>query len=248
MCFSCTSLEKKIKNASWLQAFLVTLRWKNKRTTVTKTKTRGNMKKLLVFVVMALACLNAGAQEMVQLPAPQWEQKVSEFSLVDALKQRQSVREYATTELTDQELSNVLWAACGINRPDSKRITAPSAMNVQDVIVYVCRADGAWRYQPDGNTLVRVSSLDLRKAVAGRQEFAAKAPVCLVLVSDVSRLRGNREFGAMDAGYVSQNIYLICTAMGLKTVARASMEKDALVRELGLTDNQVPMLNHPIGK
>ena len=206
------------------------------------------MKKLFVVAIVALVSMSALAQEKIQLPVPQWDQNVSEFSLVDALKQRQSVREYATTELTDQELSNVLWAACGINRPDSKRITAPSAMNAQDVIVFVCRADGAWRYSPEGNTLTRVSTLDLRKAVAGRQEFSAKAPVSLVLVSDIGRVRGHREFGAMDAGYVSENIYLICTAMGLKTVARASMEKDALVRELGLTDDQVPMLNHPVGK
>ena len=150
--------------------------------------------------------------------------------------------------MTDQELSNILWGACGINRPESKRLTAPSAVNAQDIIVYVCRADGAWRYDAQQNTLTRITELDLRKAVAGRQPFAANAPVCLLLVSDLSKLRGNREYGAMDAGYVSENIYLICTAMGLKTVARAMMERDALVRELGLNDSQVPMLNHPIGR
>ena len=206
------------------------------------------MKKLFVIAIVTLFSLGVVAQEKIQLPAPQWDKGISKFSLVDALTQRQSVREYATTALTDQELSNVLWAACGINRPETKKITAPSAINAQDIMVFVCREDGAWRYEPDGQSLVKVSSLDLRKAVAGRQEFAAAAPVCLVLVSDVSRVHDRREFGAMDAGYVSENIYLICTAMGLKTVARASMERDALVRELGLSDSQIPMLNHPIGK
>ena len=205
------------------------------------------MKKIFILAILVFITTSAMAQQ-IQLPAPQWDKKASKFTLVDALQQRQSVREYAATELSDQELSNILWAACGINRPESKRITAPSAVNAQDIIVFVCRTDGAWRYDALQNTLTRVTSLDLRKAVAGRQEFAAAAPVCLLLVSDLSRLRGNREYGAMDAGYVSENIYLACTAMGLKTVARAMMERDALIRELNLSEQQIPMLNHPIGK
>jgi len=207
------------------------------------------MKKTMI--ALALVTLMSGsalAQDKMELPAPQFDEKSKQVTLVETLSKRQSERSFATTDLTLQELSNILWAACGINRPESKRLTAPSAVNAQDILVYVCRADGTWLYDAVQNTLTRVSTLDLRKAVAGRQEFAATAPVCLLLVSDISRLRGNREYGAMDAGYVSENIYLICTAMGLKTVARAMMEKDALVRELGLTDSQIPMLNHPIGK
>lgn len=206
------------------------------------------MKKISILAVAVLACIGAMAQDKIQLPTHQFDAKTARVSLIDVLRQRQSEREYSQDDLTLQELSNVLWAACGINRPESKRITAPSAVNAQDIMVFVCRADGAWRYDAELNILTRVSSLDLRRAVAGRQEFAAAAPVSLVLVSDVSRVHNRREFGAMDAGYVSENIYLVCTAMGLKTVARATMEHDALVRELGLTDSQVPMLNHPIGK
>lgn len=205
------------------------------------------MKKLLTLALMMMLSTSMMAQNVQQLPAPKFDKK-SNMSLIDVLQKRESVREYAADPLTDQELSNILWGACGINRPESKRLTAPSAVNAQDIIVYVCRADGAWRYDAQQNTLTRITELDLRKAVAGRQPFAANAPVCLLLVSDLSKLRGNREYGAMDAGYVSENIYLICTAMGLKTVARAMMERDALVRELGLNDSQVPMLNHPIGR
>lgn len=206
------------------------------------------MRKLLTLALMMMLSTSMMAQSVQQLPAPKFDKKSSSMSLVDVLQKRESVREYAADPLTDQELSNILWGACGINRPESKRLTAPSAVNAQDIIVYVCRADGAWRYDAQQNTLTRITELDLRKAVAGRQPFAANAPVCLLLVSDLSKLRGNREYGAMDAGYVSENIYLICTAMGLKTVARAMMERDALVRELGLNDSQVPMLNHPIGR
>ena len=206
------------------------------------------MKKLLTLALMMMLSTSMMAQNVQQLPAPKFDKKTSNMSLVEVLQKRESVREYAADPLTDQELSNILWGACGINRPESKRLTAPSAVNAQDIVVYVCRADGAWRYDAQQNTLTRITELDLRKAIGGRQPFAANAPVCLLLVSDLSKLRGNREYGAMDAGYVSENIYLICTAMGLKTVARAMMERDALVRELGLNDSQVPMLNHPIGR
>ena len=206
------------------------------------------MKKLLTLALMMMLSTSMMAQNVQQLPAPKFDKKTSNVSLVEVLQKRESVREYAADPLTDQELSNILWGACGINRPESKRLTAPSAVNAQDIVVYVCRADGAWRYDAQQNTLTRITELDLRKAIGGRQPFAANAPVCLLLVSDLSKLRGNREYGAMDAGYVSENIYLICTAMGLKTVARAMMERDALVRELGLNDSQVPMLNHPIGR
>ena len=205
------------------------------------------MRKLLTLALMMMLSTSMMAQSVQQLPAPKFDKK-SNMSLIDVLQKRESVREYAADPLTDQELSNILWGACGINRPESKRLTAPSAVNAQDIIVYVCRADGAWRYDAQQNTLTRITELDLRKAVAGRQPFAANAPVCLLLVSDLSKLRGNREYGAMDAGYVSENIFLICTALGLKTVARAMMERDALVRELGLNDSQVPMLKHPIGR
>ena len=206
------------------------------------------MRKLFILAIMTLLSMSTMAQNVQQLPIPKFDKKSNSVSLVETLQRRESVREYSAEAITDQELSNILWAACGINRPDSKRLTSPTAMNAQDIIVYVCRADGAWRYDALQNSLTRITELDLRKAIGGRQEFAVNAPVCLLLVSDISKLRGNREFGAMDAGYVSENIYLVCAAMGMKTVARAMMERDALVRELGLNDSQIPMLNHPIGK
>lgn len=206
------------------------------------------MRKLFILAIMTMLSMSTMAQNVQQLPTPKFDKKSNGVSLVETLQRRESVREYSAEAITDQELSNILWAACGINRPDSKRLTSPTAMNAQDIIVYVCRADGAWRYDALQNSLTRITELDLRKAIGGRQEFAVNAPVCLLLVSDISKLRGNREFGAMDAGYVSENIYLVCAAMGMKTVARAMMERDALVRELGLNDSQIPMLNHPIGK
>lgn len=196
-------------------------------------------------LMMMASC--ATAQD-IQLPAPDMNVKTT---LMEALQKRASQREYSDREVSDATLSQVLWAACGINRPESKKITAPSAINAQDILVYVARKDGAYLYQPLSNTLKKVCDEDLRQAVAARQSFAATAPVSLILVTDLSKF-GNRGTGAMqmadmDAGYVSENICLICAALGLNTVPRMGMDKEALSKALGLTEQQIPLLNSPIG-
>jgi nitroreductase len=208
------------------------------------------MKRFYAIAIALMIGAGAFAQDVIRLPQPKWDDNNGgKATLVEVLKNRRSEREYSKEALSDQVLSNVLWAACGINRPAEKKITAPSAINAQDVIVFVCRSDGAFRYDALNNTLIKVSSKDLRKDVAANQAFSAVAPVSLVLVSDLNKFRSPRaELGAMDAGYVSENICLICTAMGLKTVPRATMNKEVLSKELGLIDNQILELNHPIGK
>jgi nitroreductase len=208
------------------------------------------MKRFYAIAIALMIGAGAFAQDVIRLPQPKWDDNNGgKATLVEVLKNRRSEREYSKEALSNQVLSNVLWAACGINRPAEKKITAPSAINAQDVIVFVCRSDGAFRYDALNNTLIKVSSKDLRKDVAANQAFSAVAPVSLVLVSDLNKFRSPRaELGAMDAGYVSENICLICTAMGLKTVPRATMNKEVLAKELGLIDNQILELNHPIGK
>ena len=161
------------------------------------------------------------------------------------------MRDFSDKAVSDADLSELLWAACGINRPDTKKITAPSAINAQDILVYVCTKDGAWLYVPDGNSLQKVSDKDLRSAVAGRQEAVAVAPVSLVLVSDRTkfgdRAKGADMMGAIDSGYVSQNICLACTALGLATVPRMTMDKETLAKELHLDENKTLLINHPVG-
>lgn len=184
----------------------------------------------------------------VKLPEP--DKNVS-MTLYQALQQRKSVREYSTKDIDDMKLSQLLWAAVGINRPDG-HLTAPTAINAQDITVYVCRKDGAYLYVAKDNTLQKVSDKDLRKSVASAQAFAAEAPISLVIVTDNAKFRGGSTngptiSGAIDAGYVSQNIDLACEALGLCTVPRATMDKEALKKELKLTDSQNPILNHPIG-
>ena len=210
-----------------------------------------NFKKTSIFTAMsfvAVAVVAAGQSDTRSLPAPT---KSAKMTLMESLQQRHSVRDFSDKAVSDADLSELLWAACGINRPDTKKITAPSAINAQDILVYVCTKDGAWLYVPDGNSLQKVSDKDLRTAVAGRQEAVAVAPVSLVLVSDRTkfgdRAKGAEVMGAIDAGYVSQNICLACTALGLATVPRMTMDKDTLAKELHLDENKTLLVNHPVG-
>ena len=204
------------------------------------------MKKMILFVLALTWMGSMQAQEVISLPQPEVN-KLS-MSLGDALGQRRSERQYSDKEISMQTLSTLLWAACGVSEPKTGKITAPSAINMQDVKVYVCTKDGACLYNAKANTLTKVSDKNLLDAIAGRQAFAKSVPVSLVLVSTKDNDRApNDKFGAMDAGYVSQNIYLACTALGLKTVARATMDFDVLKRELNLADTSYLELNHPIG-
>lgn len=197
-------------------------------------------------LMLAAVAVNMNAQEVKQLPQPDMQLSVT---LTEALQKRRSDREYnADRDITDQQLSQILWAACGVNRPDKKLLTIPTAINAQDIQVYVCRKDGVALYQPYDNTLKKVSSEDIRPLLAERQQNMKSAPVFLLIVSDQEKFRHNAEvYGAMDAGYASQDICLMCAALGLKTVPRAMMNKEAVAKALGLGDKQILELNHPIG-
>jgi SagB-type dehydrogenase family enzyme len=205
------------------------------------------MRKLALSLALVGMTLIASAQD-IKLPKPLMENKVT---LMEALQNRHSSREYSEKQITDSELSTVLWAACGINRPESGKLTVPSAINAQDIQVYVIRQDGAYLYQPKENMLKKVSSRDLRALVAGRQAFAATAPVSLVLVSDHTKFGKARNayerLGVIDAGYVSQNICLACSALGLNTVPRMTMDTEGLRKELGLDSNYDIIINSQIG-
>lgn len=204
------------------------------------------MKKLMFSLMLAAVAVNMNAQEVKQLPQPDMQLSVT---LTEALQKRRSDREYnADRDITDQQLSQILWAACGVNRPDKKLLTIPTAVNAQDIQVYVCRKDGVALYQPYDNTLKKVSGEDIRPLLAERQQNMKSAPVFLLIVSDQEKFRHNAEvYGAMDAGYASQDICLMCAALGLKTVPRAMMNKEAVAKALGLGDKQILELNHPIG-
>lgn len=199
-------------------------------------------------LLAALSSASCMAENDLRLPQPDMN---AGTTLMQALKNRHSAREFSDREISDGVLSTVLWAACGINRPETGGITAPSAINAQDILVYVVRSDGAYLYEPGEQALKKVSGKDLRRQVAGRQEFAAAAPVSLVLVSNHGKFgshsQGASRMGLIDAGYVSQNICLICSALGLNTVPRMTMDTESLRKELKLDENYDFVLNSQIG-
>lgn len=196
-----------------------------------------------------MAATEIPADSIIKLMKPN---KSLDVSLMQALTDRASQRKFADKQLSLEDLSSLLWAANGVNRGDGRR-TAPSAVNAQDIDIYVCMASGAYIYDAKQNQLARVTTEDLRPAVCGRQPM--EAPAFLVMVADLSRypdgLASQRSivesFAAMDAGYVSQNICLYCAAAKLATVPRASMDKEALTKSLKLKDTQIPLLNNPVG-
>ena len=205
-----------------------------------------NMKKILLFVFALTLCMGCKAQETVQLPQPEIG-KLS-MPLGKILQERRSVREYQQDKLVNlQTLSTILWAACGVSDPASGKITAPSAMNMQDVKVYVCNKMGVALFNAKDNTLTQVLNEDIMQDLAGGQNFVLDAPVTLLLVSDQGNRRRNDQFAAMDVGYVSENIYLACQALGLSTVARAMMNKEAIRTKLNLPEGVIIALNHPLG-
>ncbi|MDZ7263351.1 MAG: SagB/ThcOx family dehydrogenase [candidate division KSB1 bacterium] len=207
--------------------------------------------------------------------------------LMGALSVRASAREWSDQELSLQDLSDLLWAANGINRPDEKKRTAPSALNAQDIDLYVFMKNGVYLYNAQNHELDMIASGDYRSQimmvrpplppgppgtpppVPPATSAAAKSdslkrvtapqpaqlpnpPIQIILVSDADRFRFGSpelryEWGAMDAGIVSQNISLFCAATGLKTRPKASMDKEKIRVLLKLKDSQHIFLNHPVG-
>lgn len=208
------------------------------------------MRKIQLLLVCLLFSVAAfAADKVIKLPKPNLKRA---GTVMKALSERHSTREYASKALSMADLSDLLWAANGINRNDSGKRTAPSALNKQDVDVYVVMPEGSYLYDAKNHQLNLVAEGDHRGAVAGGQAFVKSAPLSLVLISDISRFGDvknvrNQLMGAMDAGIVSQNISLFCSSASLATVPRASMDFDQLKKVLKLKDSQMPMMNHPVG-
>lgn len=208
------------------------------------------MKKVqLLFMCLLLSVTLYAADKVIRLPKPDMNRG---GTVMKALADRHSTREFAAKALSMADLSDLLWAANGVNRPESGKRTAPSAMNKQDVDVYVVLPQGTYLYDAKAHQLNLVSEGDHRDAVAGGQAFVKTAPVSLVLVSDVARMGDMKDSHALlmcavDAGIVSQNISVFCSAANLATVPRASMDEAKLRTVLKLKDSQKPLMNHPVG-
>lgn len=186
--------------------------------------------------------------QTIALPPPRTGQAIT---LMQALKQRRSTREFAQKPLSRATLSTLLWAACGINRPDGGGRTAPSAHNWQEISVYAALADGLFRYDAAEHSLRPVAAGDLR-ALTGIQDFAGHAPLDLVYVADFSRMSeagaDERVFlAAVDTGVIAQNVYLYCAAAGLATVVRGLVDRKALAAAMNLGLHERIMLAQTVG-
>jgi len=184
----------------------------------------------------------------VKLPPPQTD---GGKPLMQALKQRHTSREFKSKQLPQQILSNLLWAAFGVNRPGSGGRTAPSAHDAQDIDVYVVTAQGTYRYEARAHSLIGVRTGDLR-ALTGIQDFVKDAPVNLVYVADFSRFPRDSDadkifYSAADAGHISENVYLYGASENLAVMVRAYIDKPALAKALGFNAQQRIVLAQSIG-
>lgn len=190
--------------------------------------------------------VGSGDLKAIELPEPETQ---GGMPLMEALKQRQSQRSYSSEPLSMQRLSNLLWAANGINRPESGKTTAPSAQNRQIIDIYVAKADGLYLYNAKENSLEPVSGQDIR-AVTGRQSFVKEAPVNLVYVANLSKTRTPDKpdpYAGAEVGFISQNVYLFCASENLATVVRGSIDRSALSKAMGLKDTQQIILAQTVG-
>jgi len=203
-----------------------------------------------IFALAVFLCaFSIQAQELkiIKLNAPD---KTRGSAIMKALNDRQSVREYATDNIKPQDLSDLLWAANGINRPDGKR-TAPSCRDFRDVEIYVVLPEGTYWYDANEHALNPVSVGDFRGAVAAGQDFAKGAPLSIVLVADMTKYGNMSEssklMAAIDVGIVCQNINVACAGLGLATVPRGTMDQATLKTALKLADNHLLLINNPVG-
>lgn len=171
--------------------------------------------------------------------------------LLEALRLRRSTRDYAARPLSPQVLSDLLWAAFGINRPASGDRTAPYWRHVMVIDVYAAMADGVWLYEPKAHALLPYMNGDIR-ADTGLQDFVGKAPLDLVYVAHGERMtdvsaEDRRLYASVDTGFIGQNVYLFCASEGLATVFRGAVDYPKLARTLNLPDQQFVTFAQTVG-
>ncbi|HNW57376.1 MAG TPA: SagB/ThcOx family dehydrogenase [Bacteroidales bacterium] len=205
---------------------------------------------LLFFLLSGTIMMNVTAQD-IKLPSPD---KKGGKPLMQALNERQSMRSFTKDNLSQQQLSDLLWAAWGINRPDDRR-TAPSAMNDQEIDMYVTLPEGLYLYLAKSHSLKLIKKGDLRR-LTGTQSFVGSAALNLVYVADLGK-SGKSEGEKIDdsdlllsyanTAFIAQNVYLYCASANLGCIVRGSISKDRLATEMGLRSNQKITLAQTVG-
>jgi SagB-type dehydrogenase family enzyme len=204
---------------------------------------------LLIFCfILGSSLLNAQELKPVKLPPPRTD---GGKPLMQVLKERSSSRSFSSDTIPVQVMSDLLWAAWGINRPESGRRTAPSASNRQEIDVYVVTASGVFVYDAVGHSLNPLIADDIR-ALTGTQPFVSEAPVNLVYVADFSKMGNaddNQKYNTASAnsGFISENVYLYCASEGLATVVRGLVDKPTLEAAMKLRPEQKVILAQTVG-
>lgn len=198
-------------------------------------------------MAVVVATSMAAMAEDKMLPAPDM---TAGTTVMEAMANRRSIRKYTERKLTEQELSNLLWAAMGKNREDGRR-TAPTCRNFQEIRLFVFDAEGVGEYHPATHSLTPCVTGDYRCLLAAGQDFVKTAPICLVMIADMSKF-GNvderaKMMASVDAGIVSQNISVACAGLGFATVPRAMMQAADIVKLLNLSDSHIAIMNNPVG-
>lgn len=186
--------------------------------------------------------------EIVRLPPAE---TTGGMPLMQALRQRSSSREFSAKKLPLALLSDLLWAAFGINRTATGGRTAPSAHDWEEMDVYVAIEEGVYRYDARAQALHRVLAEDVR-ASTGLQDYVGHAPVNLVYVADLSRMESataaeKAQYAGPDAGFIAENVYLFCASAGLATVVRGLVDRAGLGKRLKLKREQEIVLAQSVG-
>ncbi|WP_343675008.1 nitroreductase family protein [Paraburkholderia heleia] len=189
------------------------------------------------------------SHEFIALPRPRLD---AGAPLMTALAHRKSTRVYADVPMTLDTLGALLWAANGVNRPDTGGHTAPSAHDFHEIDIYVALPQGVYRYDPALHHLVLRHLADARN-MTGYQDFVGKAPLDLVYVLRGSQVLGTppqqRElFAAIAAGAICQNVSLYCASEGFATVVRGWINQRLLADALRLNEDEVPLLAQTVGR
>ena len=215
------------------------------------------MKKVFLFVAIIFCFASSSiAAELSPIKLLPPDMKGGK-SLMQSLQERKTSRAFSTKKLPIEMLSSLLWSACGINRPDSGKRTAPSASNRQEIDVYVAMEEGLYLYDVKAHVLEPVLQSDLRKnttvLLQPSRSSVADAPLQLIYVADYSKMafysndEDKKFYSAADTGFIAQNVYLYCASSGLAAVVRGMVSKDALAKEMKLRAEQKITLVQAVG-
>ncbi len=208
------------------------------------------MKNLLLIIIALVFSTLAVGQELqpIKLLPPQTG---NGKSLMKALEERCTTREFSDRAMSLQDISNVLWAANGINRVKEMKHTAPTAVNWQEIDIYTVLGKGIYIYNPHDSTLYPVLKGDFREQ-AGTQDYVKSAPLNLIYVADYAKMKNAEEakkesYAAADAAFIAENVYLFCAAFDMGSVVRASVDREKLAATMKLRPEQKIVFGQTLG-